>query len=107
MISRELLDIYAGIPAFKCKDGCTKCCGPIPLFLPQEWANITEKRRATGYHCPYLTAQGCSIYPVRSFICRLFGTVEGLECPEGCGPEKLLTHDEGTALKIRYFTLED
>jgi Fe-S-cluster containining protein len=40
--------------------------------------------------CPYVTAEGCSVYAVRPLVCRLFGTtaVKGydLTCTFGCRP---------------------
>src|SRR2546429_6087610 len=29
----------------------------------------------------------CTVYEVRPMICRLWGMVEGMQCPHGCVPE--------------------
>lgn len=36
----------------------------------------------------------CTVYTVRPFICRLWGTTPTLRCPEGCEPERWLTREE-------------
>ncbi len=97
----RFLELYDRIPAFKCLEGCTACCGPVP-FSKSEWARIEEIRKQTNIHCPYIEDGGCSIHAVRPFMCRLFGAVENLRCPKGCGPEKLLSAGEGRVLRAFY-----
>ena len=70
------------IPAFKCKEGCTDCCGPVP-FSKWEWAQIKDQRLAKGITCPYASGAGCEIYEDKPIICRLMGTVPKLKCPHG------------------------
>lgn len=86
----EILEkLYAQIPTFKCVPGCTACCGPVP-FAKCEWDRIEDKRKSTGLKCPYAGANGCDIYEKRPLVCRLFGTFDGLPCPNGCRPPFLL-----------------
>lgn len=89
------------IPSFKCLDGCSACCGPT-VFSGQEWARIQDKRRATSLTCPYAGTNGCEIYKDRPILCRLFGTVERMKCPHGCGPKKLLTAKEESEIRQAY-----
>ena len=91
------------IPTFDCKDGCSDCCKAI-LVGKREWAAIVKRVGRPLYikqdviTCPLLKDGRCSVYDIRPTVCRLFGAVEDLRCPRGCGPEKLLTHDQGAAI---------
>lgn len=99
--------LYKKIPGFKCKEGCTDCCGPIP-FSRWEWGRIKDKRKAMSVSCPYSLNGKCDIYEKRPLICRLYGTVEGeLECPHGRKPAKMLTQDEAQRIMKEYFLLLD
>ena len=89
-ITTKLEDLWAMIPKMECKPGCHQCCGPT-LWSRAEYETIKhflenngrKELEATGLSCPYLdNEKGCSIYPVRPLLCRLFGVTEGLECPE-------------------------
>ncbi len=93
--------LYASIPSFKCKEGCTDCCGPIP-FSQWERKRIKIEPGKSGKPCPYLGEGGCLIYEQRPFICRLFGTVPEMPCPHGCKPEKMLSSLEGKKLLHKY-----
>jgi len=100
---------YAAIPASKCRPGCSDCCGPHP-WSKAEHARITaylrkrgrKELRATGLTCPYVERHRCSIYPVRPFICRLYGTLAKLRCPHGRGPKRLLSPQQEAALMGQY-----
>jgi Fe-S-cluster containining protein len=100
----ELEAIYARLPRIQCKGLCHAACGHIgmtelealrmnqydgkeaPTIAPAIKELITGQ---DGGMCPKLTADGkCSVYPVRPFICRLYGTDHKLECPFGCVPER-------------------
>ena len=96
-------ELYDRIPAFDCIKGCTDCCGPVPFGF-SEWQKVKNPVAATGIDCPYIEDGKCSIYEVRPFMCRIFGTVENLRCPRGCGPEKLLTKEEGRFMTTFYKT---
>lgn len=93
--SKTIKDLRKKIPSFKCLL-CGGCCGPI-IFSKWEWSQIKDKRTAKGlnYPCPYLTKNNkCEIYEDRPIICRLFGTIPGLRCPNGCNPDKLLSSSQ-------------
>jgi hypothetical protein len=94
-------ELYDRIPVFECKPGCADCCGPVP-FGKSEYAKIPEPVLAEGIGCPYIGDGGCSIYEVRPFLCRIYGTVEDLKCPHGCGPEKLFDVSEGKTMLAYY-----
>ncbi len=90
-IKRELNRIYSKLPAFRCKENCGECCGPIRWSLAEEIVirDYLEKKgleyrriKSLFDKCPYLTGdRKCEIYEVRPLICRAYGVVEGLECP--------------------------
>jgi len=91
------------IPSFPCERGCTDCCGRI-LVAADEWERIVEYLRARGLpvltlnerdptKCPYSQEGRCAIYEVRPLICRLYGTFEGMRCPKGRRPLKLLSRE--------------
>lgn len=109
MSEREKLqELYAQIPSFKCKEGCTDCCGFI-MFSKREWQKIPKKfHKPECIACPYSANGACEIYEDRPFICRLYGTVDTprLRCPHGCAPEKMLTEAEGARLTAEYQRLK-
>lgn len=96
---KKLEEIYSRIPAIECR-GCAECCGPTIwseveyLYIKQYLIknNMQEKKyddkflsnlsnlKLDGLTCPYLVDKKCSIYPVRPFICRVFGTAKKLKC---------------------------
>lgn len=48
------------------------------------------------FTCPVLSDGLCSAHPARPMLCRLWGVVEGMECPHGCLPRpRYLTAAEG------------
>lgn len=47
---RELRRLYSRIPTFKCVDGCTDCCGPVPVTRE-------EHRQGAQLLSPELTGQ--------------------------------------------------
>ena len=84
--------VYRQVPKSTCPPGCGKCCGIIFPSLAEirnikDWCegHRVEYRDFSdiiGLDCPYLTTQKeCLIYPVRPFLCRLFGVSENLPCP--------------------------
>lgn len=88
----RLDDLYSQIPKFKCIEGCTDCCGPIPANL-EEIKRIGKKPGVThdvpGLLCEFAKDGPCSIYENRPLVCRIFGTVPSeplLKCPHGCQP---------------------
>lgn len=106
VVRRKLERIYADIPDAGCKGLCVEACGPI-CMTGLEYYRIVEARGGTEpgtvdpdtLTCPLLGEDGrCTVYDARPLICRLYGSAEGLECPYGCGPNRLLTVDEGRDL---------
>ena len=109
-------DLYQLIPPFQCKEGCTECCKRfgIPSRTPIEDERIKKFLAAQGLspgiavgtRCPYVTETGCSIYPVRPLICRIYGTSPNYRCIMGLSPVEPLHPDleaEIFELYRRYF----
>lgn len=100
---RELERIYAQLPKINCKKLCTAHCGPILCSELEE--DRVEARLCkpltfdeTTLSCSALKGGLCSAYEVRPLICRLFGVAEGLLCPHGCVPERILSKEEARQL---------
>lgn len=83
---------------FKCKSGCkAECCGNVPLpktLIKKNKAKIHRKYdkveldRGLVYpitkdgSCIFLNKDfDCEIYIERPFICKMYGTIEELQCP--------------------------
>jgi Fe-S-cluster containining protein len=56
------------------------------------------KDDAETSHCPLLRHNRCTIYEQRPFICRIYGVAEGIRCPHGCEPERVLSQAEAATL---------
>ncbi|MBI5582561.1 MAG: YkgJ family cysteine cluster protein [Deltaproteobacteria bacterium] len=104
----KIEDLYDTLPEFSCPGGCTACCRNfgIPSQTKVEAARIQQflragRRRtgkARGTTCPYVVPEGCTIYPVRPLICRLYGVSPDYLCAEGVRPLRLLHEDEEAEL---------
>ena len=101
-------ELYAKIPKFKCKPGCNKCCGPVPIVFEEaiklqlNAKSLTIPFNIGNLKCDYESEKGCKVYENRPFLCRLFGTVPSLTCTEGGQPERMLTKDEENELMNAY-----
>jgi Fe-S-cluster containining protein len=82
------------------------CCGPVPLFAARmekieayvAAMPATERRRLAAQErslldCRFLDKENnhCAIYPVRPWLCELFGRVEGMPCPRASGPVQMIS----------------
>ena len=104
----DIDDLYQLIPEFICSEGCYECCKnfgvPSRTKVEDERLekflrdNGMEPGEARGHTCPYLDETlpegGCSIYPVRPLICRLYGTSPSYLCKMGIRPARPLEGDE-------------
>lgn len=100
----DIEDIYGLIPAFPCIPGCVECCRSfgVPSRTRVEDERIKEFLRARGLSiklaqgttCPYVSDEGCAIYPVRPLTCRIYGTSPNYQCKRGARPLQLLHPDE-------------
>lgn len=102
----KIKKLYAQIPSFECKPGCTDCCGPVP-FAKSEWNQIIDKREPSIINllkCPYSYNGSCDIYNQRPFMCRIFGASNDpkLKCPHGCGPKQPLKKKKAIRLTLQY-----
>ena len=91
-----------GIPTFRCKPGCHDCCGPVPTTAAERSRMGKPPEESLPGHCAYATEEGCACYEERPLMCRLFGAVENLRCPRGCGPPVLLTAEAARMLLTEY-----
>jgi len=104
----DIEDLYELIPEFICSESCYECCKnfgvPSRTKLEDERLkkfledNGMQPGEACGQTCPYLDETlpegGCSIYPVRPLICRLYGTSPNYLCKMGIRPVRPLGEDE-------------
>ncbi len=108
-----LKDLYALIPPFDCHAGCTDCCRTIgvPSMTREEARRLREYLRAQGREpgvpkggrCCYVSESGCTVYPVRPLICRLYGASADYLCPKGARPVTLLHEDEEAVIWQLYY----
>lgn len=100
----DIDDIYNLIPDFMCTKGCRECCQnfgvPSRTRIEDERLKVFLKKnamkpgKANGNTCPHLNESGCTIYPVRPLICRLYGTSPSYRCKMEVAPLRLLHEDE-------------
>lgn len=114
-------DLYQMIPSVPCPPGCITCCKKfgIPSRIPEEDSRIKAFLKEHGISgrvndfelsdsentCPYVTTKGCAIYPVRPFICRLYGTSPNYTCIENVRPPVMLSLEEEEELLFLYSQL--
>lgn len=101
--SAELEKLYATLPTIECKRMCALSCGPIAFSVVEEHRIRLERgaefpEYATGMTCPLLKDDLCTVYALRPLVCRLWGLAEGMECPWGCKPSRLIPREEAYAL---------
>lgn len=84
-------------------------CGIIEMS-PRERQRIKERgvristrqealNRDAEHFCEALTDdKRCAVYELRPMICRLWGLADGMQCPWGCKPERVLGRIEAYAL---------
>jgi uncharacterized protein len=110
----DIEDVYSLLPDFKCDPGCIECCrnfGVASRTLVED-NRIREYLRGQGREplptrgttCPYVSEQGCTIYPVRPLICRLYGTSPSYQCIMGVKPLILLHEDEEADIFQYYYS---
>lgn len=117
---RRLRMIYREIPiASGCRPGCSECCGPVP-WSPVELERIKDKipplsqwvvmlgekvlqNPLTGA-CPFVSADGCTVYSDRPFMCRIYASSSDnrLTCPHGCRAKRPLSITQAAKLTVRY-----
>lgn len=107
----KLMELYAEIPEVAgCKNGCGQCCGPVPLTPVEavslgldENTAVTPTNSLTN-SCVFYGGQdeGCTVYDLRPFMCRLFGASKGLPCPLGAAATKPLSEKRSRVLTDRY-----
>ncbi len=103
----EVEALYGRIPKIECRQKCQEYCGAIVQLGAYTEAERPEIERAiknaefvrpagaSPLECSALDSHGrCTIYAARPAICRFFGVVEGMTCPHGCEPERIMSHAE-------------
>lgn len=109
----RLAELYALVPEIPdCKRTCWRSCGPVVqlgILSPYELSRLHDVERTERDDpstCELLTEDNlCRAYERRPFICRLWGTVPRMACPEGCQPERWLTDAEAMDLLNRITAL--
>jgi Fe-S-cluster containining protein len=108
---RVLAEVYAKIPEVGCKGLCWETCTSVPVFQLEreqletksgaklEMVSPVELKNATltgqpGAACQFLVLRRCTVYEARPLICRVFGAAEGLPCPHGCTPARIVPDTE-------------
>ena len=100
----DIEDLYALLPDMQCLPGCTECCRSFGVpsrtrvederlrqYL-RDQGRVLEQARDTS--CPYVSAAGCTVYPVRPLTCRVYGVSASYLCKLGARPLDLLHPDE-------------
>lgn len=111
--------LLSDLPTFRCKEGCSDCCGPVELSRLEYLRCVQASGRSSEdirqqmknnirqgmYTCPLLDPETrrCTVYDVRPAICRLFGVVRNqLLCPHGYAPEdSALLSDEQARMILK------
>lgn len=109
MNERKLLEkLYGAVPAFKCVEGCTDCCGPVFTTKTEaeklgiEVGTLTNKPGEAK--CRFAGESGCSVHNDRPLMCRIFGAtdIDELVCPHGRKPGKTLKKGQTIELISKY-----
>lgn len=107
------------LPVMRCDDHCGECCGIVPC-KDHDFKAVVEYAREHGVEpqrqgvtCPWYQQGRCQVYPVRPYVCRLFGHVERLVCCKGYnaniapGLEKRLNKQYGKTTKTLHEVFPD
>lgn len=77
------------LPPMQCDKGCGQCC-TVVMCKDGEYAAVERyaqehgiEPKDNGVQCPWYQDGQCQIYPVRPFVCALYGHVERMTCPFG------------------------
>jgi Fe-S-cluster containining protein len=111
----EIEDLYELLPNLQCIPGCIHCCRNFGVpsrtrvederlksYLRERGRPLGEARGTTC--CPYVSEEGCTVYPVRPLTCRLYGTSANYLCELGARPLQPLDEDEEAHLMHLYRT---
>ncbi|PSV00381.1 YkgJ family cysteine cluster protein [Photobacterium kishitanii] len=104
-----LTRLYNEIPLVSnCGKSCNKCCGPVPLSRKEAeilgLGNAATTPTDGKGTCIFSSANGCSVYDRRPFMCRIFGASKdkALKCDLGASANKPLTKKQAMRLADRY-----
>lgn len=103
----QLCRIYNRIPRFECVPGCNECCVATPISKVELDRLPPKEKTGRNLVCQYSTPEGCEVYDKRPYMCRIFGTVEDLQCPAGGKARKTLTVSEGQKLTNEYIRVAE
>ena len=99
------LDI--SVPQMRCDEHCGECCGPVvcletEMNLIQQFCkdNDIVRRNGDPLTCGFYQKGKCAVYPVRPFLCRLFGHVGTMVCIRGYN--RNVTREKEHKLTSRY-----
>lgn len=94
------------LPVMQCDDSCGECCGVVPCHQ-DEFDRVRQYAAQHGIQpvnqgktCPWFQQGRCQVYPVRPFICQLFGHSMKLVCCKGYNQN--IPRQEEWKLRERY-----
>lgn len=95
------------VPKMQCDEHCGGCCGPVACSeteadLIRQFCedNGVVLQNGDPLTCGFYQKGRCAIYPVRPFLCRLFGHVPGMVCVHGYN--RNITKEKERKLMSRY-----
>lgn len=111
----EIQRLYEQVPHIDCQGKCHRSCGPItlsdverehlaslgaviPIIPLREYREMLLGDREPVWCSALGPFKNCTVYEDRPLICRLWGVTEGLPCPWGCTPERVLSNEEARHL---------
>ena len=95
------------VPQMRCDEHCGECCGPVACSETE--ANLIKQfcedsgivhRNGDPLTCSFYQKGRCAVYPVRPFLCRLFGHVGKMVCIRGYN--RNISKDKECKLTSRY-----
>lgn len=110
----EIKAVYASLPTIECKGLCYGACTEIMVSAAEEYRlarlsgkpyEFNRKAKEVMYGnrkpvpCPHLSpGNRCQVYAIRPLVCRLYGVADGLLCPHGCIPSRVISKPEARTL---------
>jgi len=79
---------------------------PTERGILEAWPKILTPEDADkflGLMCPFKGETGCAIYERRPLICRLFGHIERMVCPHGCGADSQIEKEKADMISGNYY----
>lgn len=95
--------VFTDLPKVQCKGLChTQCTFIVYTDTERRMMRDISGKETSNVDgvCSNLTAdKKCAVYKNRPLICRLYGVTEGLLCPHGCKPERVMPEIESAQIQ--------